>query len=225
MIQKRKRRRQLPPFLRLPYRWDIALLQENCSKLMNTEWSGVHSEYESLCESYHEISKSFPLQDNLYTQLALTQYNNAGGKDLDISQLRRFEKRKNIKILDERNYTKKTDYFDDYWGSVISSFKGRVTRVRLAKMKAHSKIAPHIDYDTDYSIRVHIPIFTNEQVHFYIKHPSACEFESIHMPADGGAWFLNQGLEHTVVNDGSFDRVHLILSIDGQEDIEGYHVS
>jgi hypothetical protein len=41
----------------------------------------------------------------------------------------------------------------------------------------------------------------------------------MHLPADGGVWFLNQGYEHWVKNDSDVDRVHLVVVVTGQKGI------
>ena len=41
----------------------------------------------------------------------------------------------------------------------------------------------------------------------------------IHMPADGSVYFLNTGLTHWAENNGTEGRTHLVISLNGQDDL------
>lgn len=221
-----KKRREFPNFLELPYKFDIQALQAETKKLMKEDWGSLGTigrltlgaEYTNLCERYTDISKNFELDEGnvKYEQLAFTEF---GGDQHN------FDYKVNGTVYndpndDERNYNKLNDLCSDFWKNIRSTFKSPVTRMRLAKMSPHSKIAAHKDYDTDYSIRVHIPIFTNKDCFFFMKRPGSSKISSKHMEANGSCWFFNQGMEHWVINGGDEERIHLILSINGQEDLE-----
>jgi len=45
------------------------------------------------------------------------------------------------------------------------------------------------------------------------------ETHKMHMPADGSVYFLNTGLVHWAENNGNEGRIHLVISLDGQEDL------
>ena len=156
-------------------------------------------------------SGKIKLQDNPYKQMALTEYNS------------NFDSKKfAVKIpkdrLDERAYNKlKSWAVDTYLEKVLIQFKGFVTRVRVARMEPGCVIDEHIDYNTTYSIRIHIPLRTNNQCGFYVKRGYHKDF--IKMPADGRCWFINQGYRLSAWNKGNRPRDHLVLSIVGQEDL------
>jgi quercetin dioxygenase-like cupin family protein len=42
-----------------------------------------------------------------------------------------------------------------------------------------------------------------------------------HFPTDGSVWFINPGVKHWATNDGDAERVHLILSVDSQDILDG----
>ena len=155
------------------------------------------------------------LTDNPYKQMSLTEYNP------------KFDSKKfNVRIpktrLDERQYNKLKSWVKNtYLEEVLSTFKGFVTRVRISRMEPGCIIDEHIDYNTDYSIRIHIPLKTNSKCGFYINRGKNYKKDYIKMPADGYSWFFNQGYKHSAWNKGDSPRDHLILSVAGQEDLSG----
>jgi hypothetical protein len=82
-----------------------------------------------------------------------------------------------------------------------------IMAVRLLNLKAGAEIKPHRDLDLCFEqgeARLHIPIFTNTQVEFFI------EDERIIMQP-GQCWYINANLTHRVINAGVTDRVHLVI--------------
>lgn len=91
-------------------------------------------------------------------------------------------------------------------------------RVRLSLLKAGGQSTKHRDApEGRYSIRLHIPIFTNPEAVF------TCDDESAHMPADGSAYLLNVSREHQVFNRGTTDRVILLADVVDRPWISKYH--
>lgn len=84
-------------------------------------------------------------------------------------------------------------------------------RVRLVKLKPGKTVDFHIDYDPSFSVRIVVPVFTNEHVWNYTKRGH--ELEKVHMPADGTPWFLNTGFSHAAVNEGDTERIILMFSL------------
>jgi hypothetical protein len=209
----RLKRRRLPDVLELPYRFDIAALQDDVRrKIASADWNGLQNEYAQLCSTFRkELESKFEVPEQRYQQIAFTELDpestNVRG-DLHLNE-------------DERNYTRRNANCTELWARVLDTFRARPTRCRLARMHPGSSIKPHIDYDTDYSIRVHIPIMTNDGSFFFVRRRPSDEPARYHLPADGRCWFINQGFIHWVENNGDTDRIHLILSLDGQEDLEG----
>lgn len=121
---------------------------------------------------------------------------------------------------DELNYTKRKPIVKDYLQEILNIFDGQVTRTRFAAMNPNFEIVPHIDYDTDYIMRYHFPIITNPESKFKVWRKNVL-YET-HFPATGDIYFLNTGYKHTALNYGAEPRLHLIVDVHGQQDIEKY---
>lgn len=89
--------------------------------------------------------------------------------------------------------------FEDYG-------QGYFIRASLVKLKAGCDIAEHRDmnFSLTHSHRVHLPIVTNDDVRFTVGG------ETIGM-REGQLFEINNRRLHAVQNDGTEDRVHLIL--------------
>ena len=176
-------------------------------KSNNMKW-----DYRDFIES---INGNTALKNNPYKQLSISKYNP------DFNN-KKFEVKIPSNRLDERQYNKiKSWVKNTYLEKVIFTFKGFVTRVRVSRMEPGCIIDEHIDYNTDYSIRIHIPLRTNDHCGFYINRGKNYKKEYFKMPANGHCWFLNQGYKHSAWNKGDSPRDHLILSVVGQDDLLG----
>ena len=235
-----KDRKQLPAFLKLSYAFDMDKILKEFKKFENIDLyddlnaSNPDSSYGDFYNSSSKLDhlKKFA-EDNedvtkgsqFYRQLSLTEF------DGDKSE-RKLEQDSNIKtyrkstnpddpsydpVMDERRYTRRKDICTGYWNEILDTFKSPVTRTRFAYMAPGHSIKPHIDYNTTYSIRVHIPIITNEQSIMCVKNKDG--IQKMHMPADGSVYFLNTGMTHWAENNGSEGRIHLVISLNGQEDL------
>ena len=94
-----------------------------------------------------------------------------------------------------------------YIKTVTDFFKIEKTAIRLMKLDAAAVIKPHSDPDLNYEegeVRIHIPVITNPQVFFYI------EDERLLME-EGSCWYMNVSLKHKVSNQGTTDRIHLVI--------------
>jgi len=174
-----------------------------------------------------------------YKMLCLTEYNGDGEKDsrnlaeklknenIDPHTFaRQMEKISNpnhpnyTPIADEKLYDKRNIYCKGYVAEIMDMLEervGHVCRSRFAVLKAGEEIKPHRDINTDKAVRIHIPVITNPDVTIGVNGKKGNA--EIHMPADGGVWFLNQGYEHWVKNDGDTHRVHLVFVVTGQGEI------
>lgn len=97
-----------------------------------------------------------------------------------------------------------------YFRSVISNFKCSLSSVRLLRLAPGSYIKPHRDLEAGYEngfFRLHIPILTHAQVNFTLDGQRL-------IMRPGECWYTNVNYVHSVANEGSSDRVHLVL--DGQ---------
>lgn len=94
-----------------------------------------------------------------------------------------------------------------YIQQVLSTFQCHLEAVRLLKLRAHSSIREHKDYNLGYEdgeVRFHIPILTNHDVEFYLNQRRIVMNE-------GECWYLDFNLPHRVINNSSSDRVHLVI--------------
>ena len=84
--------------------------------------------------------------------------------------------------------------------------RGYYIRLSLAKLVAGGKISIHQDknFSLTHCHRVHLPLVTNEDVWFYVGK------ERRNMK-EGEIWEINNRRMHYVANNGTEDRVHLIL--------------
>ena len=123
-----------------------------------------------------------------------------------------------IQLLgDDMSHTppQKTRYFDLLAADVapiIERLKGHFgregvfIRVLIARLNAQSEIKPHVDkgYSLINCNRIHIPLFTNDQVQFSVGGESRTLNE-------GEVWENNNADVHAVTNASDYPRVHLII--------------
>lgn len=94
-----------------------------------------------------------------------------------------------------------------YLQNVLAFFQCTLKAVRLMKLGPGSFIKPHRDNDLSFEhgeFRCHIPVFTNNQVDFYLQD------ERIELKT-GECWYMNFNLEHHLANRSSHDRIHLVI--------------
>ena len=94
-----------------------------------------------------------------------------------------------------------------YFREIVNSFECEKESIRLLNLKPGSVIKEHTDYNLGYEdgiFRIHIPITTNEDVHFVIN-----SNEVKMLPSE--CWYGNFNLPHSVRNDGKTDRIHLVM--------------
>ncbi len=91
--------------------------------------------------------------------------------------------------------------------ALLDSMHCPILSVRLLNLKSGAVIKPHRDHELAFEngeARLHFPVFTNKKVEFYIKD------ELVRMQ-EGECWYINANLEHRVCNNGSTDRIHLVI--------------
>lgn len=235
-----KDRHQLPPFLKLPYQFDMSRILEEFKKFEDINLyddlnaSNSESAYGDFYNSSTKLDhlKKFIKDDEnalkgsqFYRQLSLTEFDGerTGRRLQQDNSIKTYRKSTNPEdpaydpVMDERRYTKRKDICTGYWNDILDTFKSTVTRTRFAYLAPAHIISPHIDYNTTYSIRIHIPIITNEGCLMCVKTKEGVE--KLHMNADGGAYFINTGMTHWAENNGTDGRIHLVISLNGQEDL------
>jgi len=94
-----------------------------------------------------------------------------------------------------------------YFRSVTQAFQTELRNVRLMRLTAGSVIKEHEDVDLSFEdgkVRLHIPVVTNDRVEFMLNR-SRVVLEA------GSCWYLRLSDPHSVANRGSEDRVHLVI--------------
>lgn len=226
---------ELPNYYKLTkFKYDPELLRLALKKF-ESDFTNVLESNGVLCSANHKLAHS--VYDH-YEQVSLTTFNGPTkpisladcerigetvSSELVADKVKKYQLKKTnqtgIPELDERNYNKPSEaYLQSYFYQCTQQFKSQVTRVRLVKLKAGQEVNWHIDYDPTYAVRIIIPVITNDKV--INKTNRRGVIEEVHMPADGHAWFLNPGFSHYVVNNGEEDRVVLMISLNGQDDLE-----
>lgn len=162
--------------------------------LMQGPWFGGWSVYSSngcYDNGFEQGHKAFTQQD---------------GKDVYDA-----DKAASLGVRRVADYRYPTQICHGYLGMVMTTIlEGgwRPRRARITIMKPGGGTSWHRDgADTDYAIRMHIPIVTNKDCHFSTR------TERYHMPADGSAYIVRVNCEHQAVNHGDADRYHLIMNV------------
>ncbi len=206
---KLRDRKELPPYAKMDYKFDIDKIKKELSNMPNDTRDYISNK----CD----VNSTYSSYDQgTYKMFPLTSFDK---DNKDIFEDYAYAKNLNPEHVDRR-YTKKLDWIKkSYLEEALSTFKGKVTRVHIRQLSPKGYLKYHIDYNTKYSIRFHIPITTNEKCICKFKKDKKSEEQIVHMPADGSCYFFNQGWLHSVENRGTTERYHLVIAVVGQEDI------
>ena len=231
---------QLPAFAKLPgITFDLDKLRAEV-KRMEGEWVNLFQANRGLCSNHEELAEN---NYHHFDQINLTYYEPTLNTMMDLTDLKaeckaiaRSESLGKSRIEKHRNKIRRTEVLPPamnehnwyhplkiYEGSYIqhaieSQFRAKPIRVRLTRLKPGSNLTPHIDYGPEYAIRVIVPIMGTEGVTnlFWVRN----QIEEYAMTADGSAYFLNIGHRHAVRHEGKEDRISLMFSLAGQDDIQ-----
>ena len=94
-----------------------------------------------------------------------------------------------------------------YFQQLIARFLCPFSSVRLLRLNAGAYIKPHRDFRSGYEddfFRLHVPIITNSEVNFTL------DGQRLRMQP-GECWYTNVNYVHSVSNNGSTDRIHLVI--------------
>jgi hypothetical protein len=176
--------------------------------------------------SFFKEDEAESLEGDRYVQLYLTDFDESLRSDnVSLRQTNIFNRTRRLNPnnknylpeADELNYGIRNKYVNGMLEDIINLFESKITRVRLACLKANFEIKPHVDYDPSYITRYHIPIITNDNVKMYLeRNNNIIEYV---LPADGKIYFFNSGLKHWVKNNSDKDRLHLIVDVHGQQEL------
>lgn len=172
----------LPDAVRLPLSFDVAALTADLQRLAQPAWTD-HFVRQNYDGNWSAIALRAPLgETHPIRQIAC---NSHGGAFVDTG------------------YLKAAPYFRH----VLDSFACPLLNVRLMRLTAGSRIKPHRDHDLDpeYGLaRLHIPIVTNAGVEFTLA-------GSLVAMMPGECWSLRLSQEHSAVNRGASDRIHMVI--------------
>lgn len=104
-----------------------------------------------------------------------------------------------------------TEYIPQIIEQIETNYGTKVGLVRLLKLTPHKDIQEHKDgiffglHDGNI-FRMHIPIFTNPQVKFYIE-------DRAYFLEPGKFYYMNVSKNHHVTNNSDQDRIHLVLDL------------
>lgn len=190
---------------------------------MKTYISISEHSYNNFFKDEHEGD----LESLKFRQLMLTKFDQSkvtGNEDTSpatfFSRFRRRDpnKKNYMPHADELNYGIRNELVKGELENVMNLFKSQITRARLTYLMAGHNIKPHVDYDPSYVTRYHIPIITHPDVVMHMERKG--KEHSMHMPADGKIYFFNTGMKHWVTNDSPIDRLHMIIDVHGQVELE-----
>lgn len=180
------------------------------------------------CHTTFFKEKDAPMMDSdLFRHITLTDFDESKSKgEVKFKFTNIFERTKRLNPLsknylpeaDEMNYGKRNKFVTGELEKILDMFTSKITRARLAFLSGTHEIKPHVDYDPTYVTRYHIPIITDTGVMMYMKNKD--KIYQQHFPADGKVYFFNAGLKHWVKNESSSARLHLIIDVHGQEELE-----
>lgn len=238
-----KTRKQLPAFGYLKnIRVDIDSLVSHLLEHNLMDWdsynccrySTANKSYQSLMAATHLIYNQYfkeeseqDLESEKFRQIQLMEFEGTDSESpvemvpsTFIERVRRRDPShpKYIPEADELNFGRRGPLVVGEIEKIFNKFTSRITRARLNYLAAGHDIKPHIDYDPSFITRYHIPVLTNPDVTMYIEKQGK-EYKQ-HLPADGRVYFFNAGFKHWVKNDSDRARLHLIVDVHGQEELE-----
>lgn len=167
------------------------------------------------------------MEGELYKQLYLTDFDTSKSSNrVNLHNTNIFERTKRLNPSDARylpeadelNYGVRNSYVTGILSDILDSFDSKITRVRLAYLSANFEIKPHVDYDPSYIVRFHLPLITNEQVIMGFERKG--QTLTYNLPADGKIYFFNSGIKHWVKNNSQQGRLHLIIDVHGQKELQ-----
>lgn len=236
------KKRDFPAYARLPnIKFDINELLKDVN-IIGDEWTNVYQANRGLCAAHETLANS---NYHHFDQISLTYFEqslnvfedietlknecrtlaNSGEIGLTATQRYRAKVTRSKSLhpaMNEHNWFhplpiyENTEYIKQ---AIESQFTSTPIRVRLTRIAAGKYLTPHIDYDADYAVRIIVPICGTSGVKNVVNYNgNRIETE---MEADGSAYFLNVGFQHSVEHNGMEDRIALMFSLPTQEDVHG----
>ncbi len=92
---------------------------------------------------------------------------------------------------------------------LTDQFRCEILSARLLNLKKGAVIKAHVDAELAFErgeARLHFPVFTNDQVEFYVEDDRV-------IMQEGECWYINAKRKHRVANLGDTDRIHLVIDM------------
>lgn len=220
-MNARLRKRNLPPLIELEH------IKPNVQELIDAYEFLKHRKnntYEmKFAEIRDELAKRFPFETDGYDYVVLTDIDEHLKKtiikDTPIQMYKRVM-RGEAPALDCRNYVNFKEDVPESVRNFLGQFNGQVSRTRFAVLKSRQTIYEHADNGVHHTIRVHVPLITDEQNLFLIRTKDQGVVVK-HLEV-GKVYYTNTALPHSVINSSDIDRLHMVISLNSLEDITPY---
>lgn len=165
-------------FLKLPFTFDVEKLQKDLACVKEEEWV-AHPNSQA-------YEGSWSVTSLMSTNAKTTQIIASENQDYFETPL-----------------MKRTSYIHE----VPNTFETQIEAVRFMKLGVGSYIKDHCDKGAGFeegSVRIHIPIMTNEAVEFNLN-------GQLEQMEAGQCYYIDAHNPHSVINKGKSDRVHLLI--------------
>lgn len=178
-------------------------------------------------DNFFKEAEAPSLESEKFRQIQLTQFDQSKSRGtvavkpttmIERVKRQRSDDTRYVPEADDLNYGIRTQLVQGEIARIFDLFTSRITRARLAYLAAGHEIKPHFDYDPSYVCRFHIPVLTDPAVKMFVERIGTVHEQ--HLPADGRVYFFNAGFKHWVKNQSNRDRVHLIIDVHGQAELE-----
>ena len=230
---------QLPVCATLPnIKFDLVVLKKEVERL-SAEWVNVFQANRGLCSNHLDLAEN---NYHHFDQINLTYFEPTLNTLLDLAELKKecralansstlgdsAVKRFRTKItrsanllpaMNEHNWYHPLKIYEGSYiqQAIESQFKAKPIRVRLTRIRPGKELSPHIDYGPDYAVRIIVPIMgTNDVTNLFWNKG---KIEGYQLDATGEAYFMNVGYKHAVQHKGVEDRICLMFSLAGQDDL------
>jgi len=236
IIKSRKNKHQYPHVGRLKATVDLSKLQQEVLELLKTTSSDTattETQYrlnknngDKFIKDYEQFIKNYSsITFHKITEEAMAQANTISKPLEQFSPLDRLKGMVDTSskfyhpYYDERNYTIFTERATGYVREVLESFQSTTCRAAIVLLIPGQRITRHFDIGPEFIIRAHIPLWTNPGSRMGFK--TAGGWQEYHLPADGGIYAVNTGIEHWAMNVGDEPRFQMRICLTSQEDTEG----
>lgn len=231
--------KKIPGIIETSLRYDHTLLKTAMEMVLTSHAAKNNDIYENdvildclgvkgkLPETYYTYILTKPTTQAIELQKRIDKEKNENWKERQRKQSRKTLLKSVITLnddydplVDERNFTHlKEELYNTYFEEILKMFSAKVARTRISTLNPGEAVTAHVDANAKYVLRAHIPITTNDESYSYYFENG--EEKRIHMKP-GFIYILNPGVPHGAINNGTTSRVHLVVGLDGQEDILPY---